>query len=271
MGKATKKRTTTPKPYVRYKRPGYVPRDVQCEVLTAAVSIRPSDAVVLPGFDYGETDVIPQLTSTVFGVAPSIDSGGVTSDATNVPITHVSPLTPTEPSTDPDHDPDTDPDPDSDNPDIDNFPPPVMNAKMRRLTDMAMVTELVVGTPLEVIAKNYNVDIRYAQRLRSEWMKACKLQETMDYRHELKVLSLEAVRDGLKSKADPFKRANIGIRSLQGIGEFKPDTINLNVLQRLENVPPELRGRFITSSPDDEAGADAGVLEAEIVENEKVD
>lgn len=219
----------------------------------AEVSIRPSDAQVMiadpnTDTDYGETGVAP-ATSIAGGVAPTTNDTVVSSDDNNALTTHVSPTLSID-----------NPDPNTDI-DTDDVEPPVMNAKMRRLMDMAIVTELVAGTPLEVIAKNYKVDLRYTQRVRGEWLKACKLQETMDYRHDLKVLSIEAIREGLQAKGDPFKRASAGIRVMQGIGEFKPDTINLNVLQRLENVPSELRNRFITSSPEDEAA----VQDAEIV------
>lgn len=244
MGKATIKRTTTPKARIRYWHRNVALPDRVSKAIGA--SIRPSDTYKFQDNDhdpdYGDTDTTPHVVSAASGVAPTVDSIDVTSDVDNpVRTSGVSPLIAK--------------DPEPDEPDIDNFPPPPMNTKMRRLTDMAMVTELVVGTPLDVIAKNYNVDIRYAQRLRSEWMKACKLQETMDYRHDLKVLSLEAIRDGLQARSDPFKRMSGGIRVMQGIGEFKPDTINLNVLQRLENVPPELRQRFISSSPEEEQDA----------------
>jgi len=139
-----------------------------------------------------------------------------------------------------------------------------LSPRIRRLTDIAIVTELVVGSPVEVIAKNYHVDAGYVSRIRGEWLKACKLQEAFDYRHDLKLLSLEAIRDGLKAKSDPFKRMQGGIRVMQGIGEFKPDQINVAVLQRIENVPAELRDRFLTSTAEDEGQ----VIEAQVVSSE---
>ena len=158
-----------------------------------------------------------------------------------------------------------------DNPDIEPameaaYKKQPLTAKMRRLTDLAIVTELVIGSPVEVIAKNHKVDVLYVQRVRGEWLKACKIQESFDYRHEFKVLALEAVREGLKTKTDPFKRMQGGIRTLQGIGEFKPDTVNVAVLQRIENVPVELRGRYLTSSPEDEQYIPAEIVHSETKE-----
>lgn len=138
----------------------------------------------------------------------------------------------------------------------------ISEAKVRRLTDMAIITEFVVGTPVEIIAKNYRLDFKYINRLREEWLKACRLQESFDYRHDLKVLALDAIRDGLKSDKDPYKRMGGGIRVMAGIGEFKQDTINVNVLQRIENVPPELRGRFLTSTAAEEDAA----IEVEVID-----
>ncbi len=41
-----------------------------------------------------------------------------------------------------------------------------------------------------------------------------------DYKPALKHEALTAVKRGLKHKADPYKAANIGVRVLEGIGEF---------------------------------------------------
>ena len=122
-----------------------------------------------------------------------------------------------------------------------------MSPKQRRLTDMALVTELVVGTPIEVIAKNYRLDIKYVERIRLEWMSACKIQESFDYRHDIKVRAIEAVRAGLDDSFDNYKRASIGVRALQGIGEFKPDQVAVNILQTFANVPAEMRHRYISN------------------------
>jgi hypothetical protein len=228
------------------------------QIESKAVSIRPSDA--LPDICYVASVGLP--SPAIVGVsAPNTDSLGVTSytkspdegDATTLPVTLPN-------STRNEDEPD-----EEDGAYESAYQAAQLSPKMRRLTDLAIVTELVTGSPVEVIAKTYRVDVNYVSRIRGEWLKACRLQEAFDYRHDLKLLALEAIRDGLKAKSDPFKRMGGGIRVMQGIGEFKPDVTNIAVLQRIENVPAELRSRFITSSVQDEQKA----IEAEVVTHDE--
>lgn len=230
--------------------------------VNTGISLKPSDAVPMPypdGLNVGLVE--SQNFAVVVEAAPfdyplngtsSVEFGSDTDNPTpNIPV---SPPANTQSGEDVEIDPAFEA----------AYKKQPLTPKMRRLTDIAIVTELVVGSPVEVIAKNYHVDVMYVQRIRSEWLKACKMQEAYDYRHEFKVLALEAVREGLLTKTDPFKRMQGGIKTLQGIGEFKPDTVNVAVLQRIENVPAELRGRYLTSTVEDEKA----ILEAELVTSE---
>lgn len=227
--------------------------------LTKAVSIRPSDA--LPDICYVGLAGLPSPAAVDIS-APNVHSNDGTSSVLSVKTDNPTTLLPTTPPSNTQN---------ADEPDEEDgayesaYQTAQLSPKMRRLTDLAIVTELVTGSPVEVIAKTYRVDVNYVSRIRGEWLKACRLQEAFDYRHDLKLLALEAIRDGLKAKSDPFKRMGGGIRVMQGIGEFKPDVTNIAVLQRIENVPAELRSRFITSSVQDEQKA----IEAEVVTHDE--
>jgi len=58
-----------------------------------------------------------------------------------------------------------------------------------------------------------------------------------------------ALHDGLDCTTDPYKRGNLAIRALQGVGEFQPDNqVNINTL--IQNMPPEYRERYLVTTED---------------------
>ncbi len=67
-----------------------------------------------------------------------------------------------------------------------------------------------------------------------------------DYKEDLKLKSIDAVRAGLEDEKDNYKRANIGLGVLKGIGEFANETgVQINNL--IAAIPPEWEKRYISN------------------------
>lgn len=68
-----------------------------------------------------------------------------------------------------------------------------------------------------------------------------------DFRDDLKLKSLDAVRAGLVDERDNYKRATIGVNVLKGIGVLQPDGVQIN--QLIAAVPPEWTERYLANTP----------------------
>ncbi len=67
-----------------------------------------------------------------------------------------------------------------------------------------------------------------------------------DYKDDLKLKSIDAVRAGLDDEKDNYKRANIGLGVLKGIGEFANETgVQINNL--IAACPPEWASRYLSN------------------------
>ncbi len=67
-----------------------------------------------------------------------------------------------------------------------------------------------------------------------------------DYKEDLKLKSIDAVRAGLDDEKDNYKRANIGLGVLKGIGEFANETgVQINNL--IAAIPPEWESRYLAN------------------------
>lgn len=66
-----------------------------------------------------------------------------------------------------------------------------------------------------------------------------------DWRADIKEKSIVALRAGLMHTEDPYKRANLGIAGLKGLGEFEGEG-GVNVQTLINAVPDSQRDRYVT-------------------------
>ena len=121
-------------------------------------------------------------------------------------------------------------------------------------TRMAMVADRISGMPITAIAEKYGVNpstvSRTCKRFRedapeSEWAKTAG-----DYRQDFKVKAVRAVEAGLDDDRDSYKRGNLGVKVMTGLGEFSTshhDQVDIQVIRRLEILPEDFRRRFVMS------------------------
>lgn len=72
---------------------------------------------------------------------------------------------------------------------------------------------------------------------------------TGQYKETLRLKATAAVVDGLDCADDAYKRANVGCRVLEGIGEFNvpgANTVNIALVQR---TPAEWKAEFLSIEP----------------------
>lgn len=67
-----------------------------------------------------------------------------------------------------------------------------------------------------------------------------------DFKEDLKIRSIDAVKSGLDHGEDPYKRANLGVNVLKGLGVLHPDGTQVHINNMINNVPPEYKGRYVT-------------------------
>ena len=65
-----------------------------------------------------------------------------------------------------------------------------------------------------------------------------------DWRNDLKVLAVKAIKRGLIDKSDNFKSGSIGVQALKGLGEFAQEGNTINVAALINAVPEHMRDRY---------------------------
>jgi len=67
-----------------------------------------------------------------------------------------------------------------------------------------------------------------------------------DWRRDLKILAVRAVRRGLIDESDNFKSGNLGVQALKGLGDFEHDGGTVNIQALINSIPEGQRDRYIT-------------------------
>jgi hypothetical protein len=67
-----------------------------------------------------------------------------------------------------------------------------------------------------------------------------------DWRTDMKIRAIRAVKRGLADQSDNFKAGNLGAQALRGLGEFEQPTTAVNIQAIINSVPPDMRHRYLT-------------------------
>ena len=129
-------------------------------------------------------------------------------------------------------------------------------------TIKAIVADRIVGlTPTE-IGKKYGIHPNTVIRKCKEFIAAephselAKIREadSLDnYRERLKTKAITAIEAGLDCTDDQYKRATVGCRTMEGIGEFKtPGQMQVN-MALVNRTPAEWKAEFFSLDSSDAA------------------
>src|SRR5215831_14777788 len=122
-------------------------------------------------------------------------------------------------------------------------------------TQMAIIADRSTEMSYTVIAEKYRVDkatvSRVCKKFRQEVPQAEMSIDLENWKQQLKAKTIAAIDAALDSAFDPYKRASVGIAVLKGVGEFaQENAIQVNHFD-INNIPVELRDRYL-STPEDE-------------------
>jgi len=68
-----------------------------------------------------------------------------------------------------------------------------------------------------------------------------------DWRRDMKILAVRAVKRALADESDKYKSGNLGVSALRGLGEFEQEGSTLNMAALINAVPEQFRDRYISS------------------------
>jgi hypothetical protein len=148
---------------------------------------------------------------------------------------------------------------------------------LRHLTEherRQIIEKLAAGASPSAIAREYNISRQYASMLKSR-LNRRELRKDRPAEYDLQMTkeslrrkAYPAVSAGLDCPDDPYKRGNLGVQVLKGVGDFQPDnTPNINVL--IQNMPPEFRARYLISNDDDDPALVIEASASSIVSNDQ--
>ena len=127
--------------------------------------------------------------------------------------------------------------------------------KITESDKLAIIAARAAGVPVSELASRYRVSRQTISTVLGK-LKDARHQDARDefnatvYRSKLRRKGYEAVEAGLDCDADPYKRGNLGVAALKGIGEFASDQADVNVfLQSIMQLPADMRDEYLF--PDD--------------------
>src|SRR2546429_1890499 len=122
----------------------------------------------------------------------------------------------------------------------------------------ALANQLLSGARTSDVARQFGVTESHVSRIRSRLRQTGPLPPSeWDYREareNLRRRAYPAVQAGLEDGSDNYKRANIGVQVLKGVGDLTPDTaaVQVTIQTALAAVPPEWRERCTMTPVTDE-------------------
>lgn len=83
-----------------------------------------------------------------------------------------------------------------------------------------IIAERFAGVAVKDIAQRFKVNPITVWRI-CKGMQESAAKASDDWRSEMRSKAVKAVNAGLTAKEDPYKRGNLGVNTLKGLGEFK--------------------------------------------------
>ena len=94
----------------------------------------------------------------------------------------------------------------------------------------AIVSNYLEGMKQVDIARKFDLHRVTVSKVVSRFMREADLAENTkvsgDWKQALAERAVEAIEDGLKNRKEPYKRANLGVRVMKGLGHFNPESVN---------------------------------------------
>lgn len=116
-----------------------------------------------------------------------------------------------------------------------------------------IIAARLAGATREETARKLHVSVRTVDEVMRDARREGYLTKEVDalnWKDRLKDSSIEAVEAGLNCTKDPYKRADVGVKVLKGIGEFTETHQGLHLL--VSTVPKDWVQKFPVSNNEEE-------------------
>ena len=123
----------------------------------------------------------------------------------------------------------------------------------------AIILDRSAGLADHQCAKKYGVSVATVNRCWSRFAKSAKAERHLAeepigvFHSRIRRKAIDAVESGLDHKADPYKRADVGVKVMKGIGEFDNDKTVINNFNIVAQTPAHLRERYLSNDDQEEA------------------
>lgn len=115
----------------------------------------------------------------------------------------------------------------------------------------AILADRAIGLSRDVCAEKYGVHVRTVDRIFKAF-KAAKEKTNPELGESKEVIvnqfrrkAVKAVNAGLDCTKDAYRRAGIGVKVMEGIGDFKSNEVTINNFNLVANTPAEMRARYL--------------------------
>lgn len=117
----------------------------------------------------------------------------------------------------------------------------------------AIIMDRAKGIPSKIIAAKYDVGVGSVRSIWKEFAgtigtRASDEDDPVRFKSKIRKKAIDAIENGLECDRDPYRRAGVGIKVMEGIGEFKGDQgkngdVSFNIF--VAGVPAEWRERYL--------------------------
>ncbi len=132
-------------------------------------------------------------------------------------------------------------------------PVAIVGHRLSEMQKRAIIGERAAGVPLKEITARYQCDRATVYRICNQTHQEVQSPIFGDWRSGLREKAVEGIHAGLDCKKDPYKRANIGVNVLKGLGDFAPEQGgNVVVSTLVSNLPIGMQHLFPEGNPQGE-------------------
>lgn len=119
--------------------------------------------------------------------------------------------------------------------------------------EKAIIADKVAGSTNAAIALRYQVSEHTVSRVYRQFISAANRARKLSdeppeiFHKKIRAKAVTAIESGLVCNKDPYRRAGVGIKVMQGIGEFKGDNASVinNNFALVQATPAQFRQRYL--------------------------
>lgn len=125
----------------------------------------------------------------------------------------------------------------------------ISEGKIDREIRKAVVIDRAKGTPSKLVAAKYGISVASVQTIWGEFSRSIGTRTSDEddpakFRSKIRKKAVDAIEGGLECDRDPYRAAAIGVKVMEGIGEFRGQQGEGGVNIFMAGVPAEFAHRY---------------------------